>query len=161
MSPARPPVQRVHPPRWLLKAINPIVRRRVARRRRGDLASKVMVLHVTGRKTGRVYRVPVGRQQVDGRVCTFTDGSWRHNLRGGARIDVTIEGVTKPAHAELEDDAGKVARVFLERIEDVGVAEAQRSLGIRVRVARNPTLHELRDAILSSGLSIVYVDVER
>lgn len=36
-----------------------------------------------------------------------------------------------------------------------------RDLGIRVSVARDPTLHELRDAIVESGLSIVYVDVER
>lgn len=117
-----------------------------------------MVLHVTGRVTGRRYSVPVARQMVDGRLCTFTDGSWRHNLRGGATIEVTIDGATKAAHAELEEDPGRIARIFLDRIEDAGVAEASRTLGIRVNVARNPTLHELRDEILRSGLSVVYVD---
>lgn len=160
MPAARPPVQRVHPPRWLMKAINPIVRWRLGRRARGETARRLMVLHVTGRKTGNRYRVPVGRQMVNGRLCAFTDGSWRHNLRGGADVEVRIDGKTKSARAELEEDPGRIARVFLERIEEVGVADASRALGIRVNVARNPTLHELRDAILRSGLSIVYVDVD-
>lgn len=155
-----PPVQRVHPPRWLMKVVNPIVRWRLGRRVKGEMSRKLMILHVTGRKTGRRYRIPVARQTAGGRLCTFTDGAWRHNLRGGAAIEVTLDAATKPAHAELEEDPGTIARVFLDRIEDVGVREAQRTLGIRVRVDRDPTLHELRDAILQSGLSIVYVDVE-
>lgn len=155
-----PPVQRVRPPRRLMKVLNPIVRWRLGRRVKGETARRLMVLHVTGRKSGRRYRIPVARQMVGARLCTFTDAAWRHNLRGGARIEVTIDGATRPAHAELEEDPGRVARVFLDRIEEVGVREAQRILGIRVRVARDPTLHELRDAILQSGLSIVYVDVE-
>lgn len=160
MPATRPPVQRSHPPRWLLKAINPLVVWRLRRQMRGETRRKLMVLYVTGRKTGRVYKVPVERHVLNGRLCTFTDGSWRHNLRGGAGIEVTIDGTTKPAQAELEEDPGRIARIFLERIEESGVAEATRTLGIRVNVARNPTLHELRDAILQSGLSIVYVDVE-
>jgi hypothetical protein len=152
------PVQRVRPPRWLLKAINPVVRWRLGRRARGETTRRLMLLHVTGRKTGRVYRVPVNRQEVAGRLCTFTDGAWRHNLRGGVSIEVTLEGRKKPARAELEEDPGVVARVFLERFEEAGVREAQRTLGLRVRVPRNPTLHELRDEIERTGLSIVYVD---
>lgn len=155
-----PAVQRVHPPRWLMKVVNPIVRWRLGRRVKGEMSRKLMVLHVTGRKSGRRYRIPVSRQMVGGRLCTFTDGSWRHNLRGGAALQVTIDAKTKPARVELEEDPGRIARVFLDRIETDGVREAQRTLGIRVRVDRNPTLHELRDEILRSGLSIVYVDVE-
>ncbi|HYO60430.1 MAG TPA: hypothetical protein VEU29_00855 [Actinomycetota bacterium] len=155
-----PPVRRVHPPRWLMKVVNPVVRWRLGRRVKGEMSRKLMVLHVTGLKSGRRYRIPVSRQIVAGRLCTFTDGSWRHNVRGGAALEVTIDGKTKPARAELEEDPGRIARVFLDRIETDGVREAQRTLGIRVRVDRNPTLHELRDEILRSGLSIVYVDVE-
>ena len=158
MPPTRPPVQRVHPPRWLLKLVNPLMVWRLRRPIRGESRRRLMVLHVTGRKTGRRYAVPVERHTLDGRLCTFTDGSWRHNLRGGAAIEVTIEGETKPARADLEEDPVRIARIFLDLIEDRGVAEGARTLGLRVNVARNPTLHELRDAVLRSGLSIVYVD---
>ena len=160
MPPTRPPVQRVHPPRWLLKLVNPLMVWRLRRPFGGVSRRKLMVLHVVGRKTGRRYSVPVERRLVEGRLCTFSDGSWRHNVRGGAAIEVTIDGETKPAHAELEEDPGRIARIFLELIEDRGVAEATRTLGLRVNVARDPTLHELRDAILRSGLSIVYVDLD-
>lgn len=153
---ARPPVRRVRRPRPLMKAVNPIVARKLMRGGR----SNVMVLHVTGRRTGRRYDVPVDRHEVHGRVCAFTDGAWRVNLRGGARIEVTIDGATRLAHAELEEDPGRIARIMLEVVEEDGVREAQRRFGIRVNVARNPTLHELRDAVLRSGLSIVYVDVD-
>ncbi|HEX2295863.1 MAG TPA: hypothetical protein VHN37_11195 [Actinomycetota bacterium] len=156
----RPPVQRVHQPRWLLKVLNPLVRWRLRRRARGEASRRLMLLHVTGRRTGRSYDVPVTRHVLDGRPCAFTDASWRHNLRGGAEIDVTIDGKRRPARAELEEDPGRVARALLDRIEDVGVAEAARTIGLRVSVARNPTLHELRDMVVASGLSVVYVDVE-
>ena len=143
-----------------MKVVNPIVRLRLRARLRGHMSRQLMVLLVTGRTTGRTYHVPVGRQTVDGRLCAFTDGAWRHNLRGGAEIEATLDGKRSAARAELEEDPGKVARVFLDRIEEDGVAKASRALGIRVNVARNPTLHELREAILRSGLSIVYVDVQ-
>lgn len=141
-----------------MKVLNPLVRWRLRRRARGETARRLMLLHVTGRKTGRCYDVPVGRETAGDRLCTFTDGSWRHNLRGGAAVEVTLDGKRKRATAVLEEEPGRIARVLLERIEDAGVADASKAVGFRVNVARNPTLHELRDMIVQSGLSIVYVE---
>lgn len=56
------------------------------------MSYNTMLLAVTGRKTGRVYQVPVS-YSVDGNdlVC-FTDAPWWKNLRGGAGVAATIRG---------------------------------------------------------------------
>ena len=51
-----------------------------------------MLLTVTGRKSGRAYTLPIGRhQQPDGTFVLSAGGNWRHNLRGGADVRVTLE----------------------------------------------------------------------
>ncbi|MGY1669537.1 nitroreductase/quinone reductase family protein [Geodermatophilus sp. SYSU D00710] len=136
--------------------VNPVVRRLV---RRGRAGGQLLVLHLTGRRTGRRYDVPAGYHLVDGVPTVFTNSGWRHNCAGGAEVEVTFRGRRRPAHAELVTDPATVAAVYQRLIEEMGWRAAQRRMGIRITVGRTPTLEELQDAVSRSGLSLIRLEL--
>jgi hypothetical protein len=52
-----------------------------------------------------------------------------------------------------------VAATYQATIDRLGWKAAQRCLGIRINVGRAPTLDELVEAVRSSGLSIVRLEL--
>ncbi|MGW0606910.1 hypothetical protein [Streptomyces sp. NPDC002644] len=153
MGSAQPAVIRKHPPTALMKLVNPLVTRQIAKGR-GGAAANLLLLHFTGRKSGRRYDLPAAQQRVDGRLCVFTNSGWRANFRGGADIEVTLHGKRRPMRATLEENPATVARVYAGLLQDLGPGKANR-LGITVTVDRQPTLEELTDAAHRHGLSII------
>jgi hypothetical protein len=150
----RPPVERVHPPDALLRMINPLMRRLIARGRFGD---QLLLLHYVGRRSGRRFDVPAGYRVVNGVVSVLTNSGWRHNFAGGRDIEVTMHGRRRPGHAVLVNDPQEVTDVYLRLIDELGIKQARRRLGLRFNVARVPTRSELQEAIQRSGLSIVRI----
>ena len=138
----KPAVEPALAPPAVVKVLNPVLRTVLGSPLHG-VASTFMVLHVRGRRTGRVYDVPVGRHELDGRLMTFGGGAWKVNLRGGADLEVTIDGRRRAAHAELEDDPERVTEIFDRLLRGLGNKRANR-LGLKVNVDRPPTLEEMR-----------------
>jgi hypothetical protein len=61
----RPAVQRAQPPKALYQVVNGVTRRMVSSPRRARrLGAGVLLLHPTGRKTGRVTDVPLAYARV-------------------------------------------------------------------------------------------------
>ena len=149
-------VERRHPPSALMRLVNPVVRYLVGRGRAGD---QLLVLHYTGRRTGRRFDVPAGYHLVDGVPTVFTNSGWRHNFAGGADVEVTSGGRRRAGRATLVTDPPTVAGVYRRLIDEIGWRAAQRRMGIRVTVGRAPTLEELQDAVTRSGLSLVRLDL--
>lgn len=56
------------------------------------------------------------------------------------------------------DDPAAVAAVYDRLIGEIGWRKAGRELGLRINVDLRPTLEELEDAVLRSGLSVVWID---
>jgi hypothetical protein len=104
----RPAVERVHPPDALLRMINPLMRRLIARGRFGD---QLLLLHYVGRRSGRRFDVPAGYRVIDGVVSVLTNSGWRHNFAGGRDIEVTTNGRRRPGHAVLVDDPQEITDV--------------------------------------------------
>jgi hypothetical protein len=156
---AAPAVERSHPPTKVIRAVNPVLRAVLSSRLHAPISGQLLVLHFTGRRTGRRYSLPVGYRDVSGRMAVLTNSGWRVNFRGGADVQLTLRGRRRPARATLVEDPGEVARVYRDLIEEAGVARAQRRLGIRINVDRVPTQEELEEAAGRHGLSIVYLDV--
>jgi hypothetical protein len=154
MATPRPPVERRHPPDALIRAVNPVVRFLVDR---GRLGNQLLVLHYTGRRTGRRFNVPAGYHVIDGVVSVLTNSGWRYNFTGGKDIDVTLRGQRQGARAVLIDDPDAVADVYERLIGELGPSRAERRLGLRINLDRAPTFAELRDAVQQSGLSIVQI----
>jgi hypothetical protein len=102
-------VKRAVPSPTLVKMGNPLVRALLGSPLHGVLDGSFLVLHLTGRKTGRRYHIPVGYVDMGGKLTVVTVARWRVNLRGGADLDVTLRGCTRPVHAVLEEDPASVA----------------------------------------------------
>ena len=156
----RPAVERAKPPEMMAKVGNPIFGWLLRSPLHGLVDEHLMLLHFRGRKTGRGYTLPVGRRDIDGRLGVLTSSGWRANFRGGAPVEVTLEGERRPGHAELAEDPEEVARVYAKLIEGYGHEQAGRRLGIKINVDRMPTREELVDAIERSGLSVITIELE-
>jgi hypothetical protein len=141
-----PAVQDNPPPAAVLAVMNPIVRTVLRSPLHRAFSKDLMLLHVTGRRSGRVYVVPVGRHEHRGQLVASAGGSWRRNLRHGADLEVTLDGRRRHAYGELVEDPQEVAEVFRDMLADEGIKRAPR-LGLQVNVKRAPTLEELRVAL--------------
>ncbi len=157
-SPNAPAVERTIPPALVTRLGNPVLGWLLSGpRRAARLGTNLLLLHVTGRRTGTVYSTPVAyHRQDDGSLLVLTSSGWRVNLRGGpVPVQLTLLGLRVPATAVLEEDPAVVAEVYERLLGDVGVANAGRRLGIRVNVDRAPTRDELVDAVRREHLSVV------
>lgn len=151
-------VERIHPPRWLIgHLVNPVARKVL--RRKGRLTQEVLLLRFQGRRTGRRYEIPVGYRRIDGRLALLTNSGWRHNFRDGRDVEIMLDGSVLSARATLLDDPAEVARIYEILIDEVGLDDAARRLGIRIHVDRKPTRDELAVMATRSGLSIIWLDV--
>jgi len=151
-------VQRSVPPPTLVKMGNPLVRMLLGSPLHRLLDDSFLVLHLTGRKTGRRYNIPVGYLDMEGKlavVAVVTVARWRVNLRGGADVEVTRHGCLRPMHALLDEDPASVAVSYQTMIDRIGPKKAQRQLGITLPGGRAPTALELEDAARKYGWSVI------
>jgi hypothetical protein len=148
-------VKRSVPPPALINMSNPVVRTLLSSPLHGVLDESFLVLHLTGRKTGRTYHIPVGYVDMQGKLLVVTIARWRANLRGGADVEVTLRGHRRPMHALLEEDPAPVAVSYQAMIDRIGWKKAQRQLGISLPGGRAPALVELKDAADEYGWSVI------
>ncbi|MDI3341438.1 MAG: nitroreductase/quinone reductase family protein [Sphaerobacter sp.] len=158
MATTKPAVEH-KPPVFISRVMNPIMRRVLASRS-GRMGESLLLLHFTGRKSGRAYTVPAGYHDLDDRLVVLTNSGWRHNFRSGRPGEVTLRGRRRRARFVLVDDPDRVAEAYRRLIERYGTARARRRLGIRFDPSRVPTLGELREAVVASGLSVIEVRLE-
>ena len=59
----------------------------------GMLSNGMMLITITGRKTGKTYTTPVGYYMEDGTmwVITSRERAWWKNLQGGAKVDLLLK----------------------------------------------------------------------
>lgn len=148
-------VTRKVPPAALVQTFNPVARLLLRSPVHGLIDQSVLLLHVTGRKTGRTYHIPIAYTGIDDRLVLVTVARWRVNLRGGADVAVTRHGVRRPMRALLDEDPASVAVAYQTLIDHIGWPEAARQLGIATAHGRRPTLLELRVAAQECGWSII------
>ena len=148
-------VKRSVPPSTLVKMGNPLVRMLLGSPLHGVLDDSFLVLHLTGRKTGRRYNIPVGYVDMEGKLTIVTVARWRVNLRGRADVEVTLRGRLRLMHALLEEDPASVAVSYQAMISRIGWKKAQRQLGLSRSGGPAPTLLELRDAAREYGWSVI------
>jgi hypothetical protein len=148
-------VSRSIPPQRLVNGINPVVRALLRSPLHVAVDDSLLLLHVTGRRTGRRYDIPVGYVPVDGGFMVVTQHPWRANLRGSADLDVTHHGRRRRMHADLDEDPGSVAFALRAVIEQIGRQAARRRLGLQIAVDRTPTQPELEAAVQEFHLATV------
>lgn len=87
---------------FLLRA--PMVSRGIGRR--------LVEVHVTGRKSGRHYTVPVAYTRHEGKVLIGTPFGWGRNLRTGQRVEIRLEGRLRQADVEAFTDEANVTKYY-------------------------------------------------
>lgn len=66
----------------------------------GMVSDKILLITFTGRKSGKSYSTPVSYTRRNGEVLIFTHGQWWKNLRGGATVNVRVQGKELQCYAE-------------------------------------------------------------
>ena len=99
----------------------------------GILSDGMLLLTVTGRKTGKQYTTPVGYYREAGYlwVITSRDRTWWKNLRGGAEVSLLLKRKPVKAIAEPDLDEKAVETRMYEYVKHV--PQAAKPLGIRVQ----------------------------
>jgi deazaflavin-dependent oxidoreductase (nitroreductase family) len=98
----------------------------------GLLSGGMMLITVTGRKTGKQYTTPVGfyRENDDLWVLTSRDRTWWKNLQSGAQVSLLLQrkAVNAIAKPELESEIVEtLLRNYVRRIPP-----AAKPMGIRI-----------------------------
>jgi deazaflavin-dependent oxidoreductase (nitroreductase family) len=85
----------------------------------GLLDRNLMLITVTGRKSGKRYTKPVNYIQDGDSLLTvsFRQRTWWRNLRGGAPIEVRLKGATLKAQAQACDDDNGVSQNLQHYLE--------------------------------------------
>lgn len=98
----------------------------------GMLSNGMMLITVTGCKTGRKITFPVGYYREGDYlwVITSRDRTWWKNLRGGAEVSLLLKHQPVTACAEPELDEQAVESRMFEYLHHVPMAAKQ--LGIRM-----------------------------
>ena len=81
----------------------------------GMLSDGMMLITITGRKTGNKYTTPVGYYRENGYlwVITSRDRTWWKNLQGGANVDLLLKRKPIAATADLDlDEKAVEARIY-------------------------------------------------
>src|ERR1051325_4022152 len=98
----------------------------------GMLSNGMMLLTVTGRKTGKKITLPVGYYPENGYlwVITSRDRTWWRNLRGGAEVDLLLKRKPIKAFAETDLDEKCVEARMAEYLHHV--PQAAKMMKIRM-----------------------------
>jgi len=98
----------------------------------GMLSNGMMLISVTGRKTGRMYTLPVG-YYTEGDylwVITSRDRTWWKNLQGGAQVNLLLKRKPVQAFAETETDEKSVEARMYEYLRHV--PQAAKPMKVRI-----------------------------
>lgn len=98
----------------------------------GLLSNGMMLITVTGRKTGKKYTTPVGYYREGDYlwVITSRDRTWWKNLRGGAEVGLLLKRKPVKAFAEPDLDEEAVEARMVEYLRHV--PQAAKPMGIRM-----------------------------
>lgn len=99
----------------------------------GMLSDGILLLTITGRKTGKEFTFPVGYYRENGYlwVITSRDRTWWKNLRGGAEVSLLLKRKPVKALADTDLDEKAVEARMYEYVKHV--PQAAKSLGIRIQ----------------------------
>jgi deazaflavin-dependent oxidoreductase (nitroreductase family) len=93
----------------------------------GMLSNGIMLITITGRKSGKTYTTPVG-YYVEGNymwVITSRERKWWKNLQGGAKVDLLIKRKPVQGFAEIELEEQSVAARMPEYLRHIPQAAKQ------------------------------------
>ncbi len=98
--------------RRLMRAVNVPMRLALALPFETPLSKRLMLLTLTGRKTGRVYRQPVSYVPDGDTLLTPAGGRWKWNLLPGEPTRVRLRGRDVVGRPEFVRDPAEIDRLL-------------------------------------------------
>jgi hypothetical protein len=96
----------------LMSAGNVVMRRLLSLPFPTPLSARLMLLTVTGRRTGKVYRQPISYVRNGDTLLTPGGGRWKLNLEPGRPVSLRIRGKDHPAVPTVVDDVDEIERLL-------------------------------------------------
>ncbi len=98
----------------------------------GMLSNGMMLITVTGRKTGKQYTTPVGYYEEGGYlwVITSRERTWWRNLQGGAKVDLLLKRKLTQGFADTDLEKISVETRMVAYLRRV--PQAAKPMGIRM-----------------------------
>src|SRR2546430_13303099 len=84
--------QQVPPAATVPPFVNVIVRTMLRSPLHGLMSKNTMLLTFKGRKSSKIYTIPLTYVQEGNMITCFTNSAWWKNLRGGAPVTLVIKG---------------------------------------------------------------------
>jgi hypothetical protein len=78
---------------------------------------RLMLVHLTGRRTGRSYRQPVSYVRHEGTLLTPGGGNWKLNLTEGRTQRIRLRGRDIDARPEIISETGTVEQLLGVMVE--------------------------------------------
>ena len=95
MTEQSPAVTISHPPAAMLRVVNPVLGFLLRTPLMGGMREEMMVVNVTGRKSGRRYSIPLSAHRIDNTLYALTSAAWKNNFRDGATAQVLHGGASR------------------------------------------------------------------
>lgn len=135
----------------LMRFFNPAIRALLRSPFHGLLSEQILLLTVTGRKSGRRYTLPVGYIR-DGDVLLVVSQhsqlkQWWRNLRNGAPVTLLLRGQQVSARAEVIENPTAVAAEVQRLIAQLGAKKLSRQLYMTLDVSPPLTQEQLEQAL--------------
>lgn len=128
-SPPGPPLGR-RIPRPVFKVVNRVMRRILSLPFPTPPGRRLMLVYLTGRKTGRHYRQPVSYVRHDGTLLTPGGGNWKRNLNPGKPALLRVNGRDVTAIAEIVTDPDTIAELYAVMVAGNPVVARMSGLGV-------------------------------
>ncbi|MFE6860950.1 nitroreductase/quinone reductase family protein [Nocardia sp. NPDC057668] len=79
----------------------------------GVVGKRLVILHVVGRKTGKVYDVPLAYTRHEGELLIGTaNHPWVRNIRKDVPLEISAGGPRRTMDAEVHTDSESVMRLY-------------------------------------------------
>lgn len=113
--------QRSSGPSMALRIGNPIMKFLLRSSMHGIASGQLMLITVTGRKTGKKYTTPVNFVQNENliSVVSHKHRTWWRNLRGGAPVTLRLRGEVIQAQATVLEEPTAVADALIAHLQEV------------------------------------------
>ena len=120
----------------------------------GMLSGNMLLITVTGRKSGQRYTTPVGyvRDGDDLLVISQRDRTWWRNLRGGASVRVRVQGCDLSGLGTAIEDQAEVAKNILIML--TRAPQYQKFLAIQLAPDGQPTDPPALDRLAQQALIV-------
>jgi hypothetical protein len=116
------------------------------------LGKRLMLVDLTGRKTGRHWRQPVSYVRHDGGLLTPGGGNWKRNLNPGQPVRLHVDGRDQSATPEMVTNPDTTADLLAIMIAANPTVTRFSSIGLDAN--GRPDAHRL-DQALQHGFAVV------